>query len=213
MFEKSFAKIQENAELTEQLKRSLETFLKTTQTSVVKKTIFAYEPAPGESQTEENPKVNAIDRKSANQVIPAPNEPEPESSGPGSDITVVKPSEVEDAKVDARAVQGGISGGSGLEQSNASQEPVRVTLSSAPQPPPAPADEDPELSSALRIAAENGNVEMIELLLDIGASINAVDNSGATALRLASRLGRVKAVQYLLRRGADPDVGKGKSAL
>jgi ankyrin repeat protein len=57
----------------------------------------------------------------------------------------------------------------------------------------------------LHEAALGGSVEVITLLLDHGAAIDAPDReSGATPLMIAASLGRTNAVAVLLRRGANP---------
>jgi ankyrin repeat protein len=55
----------------------------------------------------------------------------------------------------------------------------------------------------LLCAAYRGNEEMIELLLDHGANINAQTESGDTALHLAAIKGRRKTIKVLLARGID----------
>ena len=55
-------------------------------------------------------------------------------------------------------------------------------------------------------AAKNGHVNVMELLKDLGANINAFDNSGNTALALAVANDNNTAVYYCLGLGADPDV-------
>lgn len=67
----------------------------------------------------------------------------------------------------------------------------------------------------LKIAAELGYVEMVGLLLDHGASIEATDDLGQRPLLSAARYGRIEVVRRLLDRGADLDaVGwSGESAL
>jgi ankyrin repeat protein len=52
-------------------------------------------------------------------------------------------------------------------------------------------------------AAWNGQEETVQLLLDLGANINAVDDHGMTALIRAARCGHDKLVEILLSRGAD----------
>jgi hypothetical protein len=73
--------------------------------------------------------------------------------------------------------------------------------------------DDPNISQALRTAAWNGNLEMLDTLLEIGANINSFDKMDGTALRMATRLGRIEAVEFLLRRGANPNLGKGKLSI
>jgi uncharacterized protein len=59
----------------------------------------------------------------------------------------------------------------------------------------------------LHDAALGGSPEVITLLLDHGAAIDAPDReSGATPLMIAASLGRAGAVAVLLRRGANPQL-------
>jgi hypothetical protein len=58
-------------------------------------------------------------------------------------------------------------------------------------------------ASALTLAAGEGRVEMVELLLDLGADVDAASASGWTALMRAANNGEVEAVRMLLERGAD----------
>ena len=53
------------------------------------------------------------------------------------------------------------------------------------------------------IATENGNDEMVELLLSSGADVNIGDNEGKTSLHIASKMGQRKLVKLLL---SDPNV-------
>lgn len=57
----------------------------------------------------------------------------------------------------------------------------------------------------LKIAAELGYVEMVDLLLDHGADIEATDDLGQRPLLSAARYGRIDVVRRLLDRGADLD--------
>ncbi len=60
------------------------------------------------------------------------------------------------------------------------------------------------LNAALLGVSEKGHVEMMELLLDRGADLNARDRfSGNTSFMLCAKGGHFKGVQELLRRGAD----------
>ena len=54
----------------------------------------------------------------------------------------------------------------------------------------------------LHFAAECGRCGVVQLLLDYGASVNAVDSRGETALHRASAGGHASSVQLLLERGA-----------
>jgi ankyrin repeat protein len=55
-------------------------------------------------------------------------------------------------------------------------------------------------------AAWNGQEEAVQMLLDLGANINAVDDHGMTTLIRAARCGHEKLVKILLSRGADAAV-------
>jgi len=50
------------------------------------------------------------------------------------------------------------------------------------------------------------NEALINLLIDRGADVNAVNDRGVTALYLAAASGREEQVQVLLKRGADPKI-------
>ena len=56
----------------------------------------------------------------------------------------------------------------------------------------------------LMVAASHGNVEMIDLLVSAGASIDARTGDGFTALLHAASLGYREACERLLALGADP---------
>ena len=49
-------------------------------------------------------------------------------------------------------------------------------------------------------------VDVVELLLDAGAPVDAVDNRGRTALMIAAELGHAPVVEILLARGADGSI-------
>ena len=55
----------------------------------------------------------------------------------------------------------------------------------------------------LMVASKNGHTEIVQLLLEKGAYVNAKDNYGETALMLAAANGRTEIVQLLLEKGAD----------
>ncbi|KAF3085745.1 hypothetical protein TWF102_008271 [Orbilia oligospora] len=60
--------------------------------------------------------------------------------------------------------------------------------------------------TALAVAAKAGNDASINILLDAGADINAVDPLGNTPLHYASAYGHLKAMRTLMDRGANFDV-------
>lgn len=62
---------------------------------------------------------------------------------------------------------------------------------------------DKMLTTPLHQAAKNQNCELVELLLNNGASINAPNDFGITPLMLAVLHGQVEICNVLLRRGAD----------
>lgn len=77
-----------------------------------------------------------------------------------------------------------------------------------PQPPPPP-------TSPLHMAALRGQVKILEILLNKGADINALDATGRTPLHCAAEGERMDAVKLLVERGADVTRldSKGLSAL
>jgi ankyrin repeat protein len=66
------------------------------------------------------------------------------------------------------------------------------------------------LRTPLHYAAYTGNTEMIELLLDYHADVNAKDMSGVTPLHLAAAEGHPEAVRLLLAAKADPNARDSK---
>ena len=71
--------------------------------------------------------------------------------------------------------------------------------------------------TSLMIAAHAGHKEIISMLLQSGADVNAVDNTGVTALMRAALNGYTDCARVLLEKGADPDIQaekqKGMTAL
>lgn len=62
--------------------------------------------------------------------------------------------------------------------------------------------EDEEGETAMMEAAEEGHLEVVQLLLDKGAAINHQDADGETALMEAAQDDKLDCVQLLIRRGA-----------
>ncbi|MEO2159012.1 MAG: ankyrin repeat domain-containing protein, partial [bacterium] len=61
--------------------------------------------------------------------------------------------------------------------------------------------------TALHWAAENGDIEMVEVLLSAGAGLNSTTRLGSyTPLHLASKMGRDTVIRALLGAGQDPNV-------
>ena len=59
------------------------------------------------------------------------------------------------------------------------------------------------LNADLHTAAEEGNTEEVELLLDRGANIETKDKDGLTPLMIAAKWGKTETVELLLDRGAN----------
>ena len=62
-----------------------------------------------------------------------------------------------------------------------------------------------ERRSALHVAAREGSVQALQLLLDFGASVDNKDGSGRTALMVCCEYGNCSAAVFLLNSGADPE--------
>lgn len=60
-------------------------------------------------------------------------------------------------------------------------------------------------------AADRGNTEMLQFLLDRGADINLIDCDGQTALHYASSCGHFECVKLLVTRGADRTIKDNES--
>ncbi|XP_065335612.1 serine/threonine-protein phosphatase 6 regulatory ankyrin repeat subunit B-like [Cloeon dipterum] len=74
---------------------------------------------------------------------------------------------------------------------------------------------DNEGRTALHLAAESGNVDLVELLLENNADLTHADKVGRTALHFAAESGNVDLVEWLLKNNADltqMDM-KGKNAI
>jgi ankyrin repeat protein len=72
-------------------------------------------------------------------------------------------------------------------------------------PPPAPWGNSCEPRTALQLAVESGNVDLVHRFLDAGADVNgpAARHSGATALQLAAAKGYLGLAKLLIEHGAD----------
>ena len=57
--------------------------------------------------------------------------------------------------------------------------------------------------TALHLAAENGHIEAVKVLLDLGASINALQNTAHTPLMYAAYFGQMEVVELLIDQGAE----------
>lgn len=62
------------------------------------------------------------------------------------------------------------------------------------------------LWTPLIMASGNGFVDVVQVLVEAGASLNAMDNEGRTALHAAAKGKHQKVYQLLLEKGADPDL-------
>ena len=60
--------------------------------------------------------------------------------------------------------------------------------------------------TALHMAVRTGNCEMVRLLLNAGANVNAQDFSGATPLNMAAFDGNTAVAHVLLESGADVNI-------
>ncbi|RPB22045.1 ankyrin, partial [Terfezia boudieri ATCC MYA-4762] len=56
--------------------------------------------------------------------------------------------------------------------------------------------------TALHIAAKKGHLEVVKVLLDKGATINAMTHVNRTALHMAAENGHLEVVKVLLDKGA-----------
>ena len=65
----------------------------------------------------------------------------------------------------------------------------------------------------LHVAADAGNIRILELLLEKGARVDAVDSGGNTALHHAARASRAKTVLSLVKAGADVKLKNGVGKL
>jgi serine/threonine-protein phosphatase 6 regulatory ankyrin repeat subunit B len=66
--------------------------------------------------------------------------------------------------------------------------------------------QDEDGRTALNIAAEKGNVGVMQLLVQEGANVNIQDKDGRTALNIAAEKGNVGVVQLLVQEGANVNI-------
>jgi hypothetical protein len=94
-----------------------------------------------------------------------------------------------------------------LAQAQAMTAPsdARTTSSLALHAAAAPTTRTPDAATALREAAQSGNVQRVEALIAEGTDIDARDASGRSALMLAVLHDQKQAVSSLLAAGADPN--------
>lgn len=71
---------------------------------------------------------------------------------------------------------------------------------------------DQRQTSSLMIAAANGHIDTVRMLLERGAPVDAVDDEGRTALSLAAARGHHEVVKLLLNKGMD-EMHKGEIIL
>uniref|UniRef100_A0A0R3RJC3 ANK_REP_REGION domain-containing protein n=1 Tax=Elaeophora elaphi TaxID=1147741 RepID=A0A0R3RJC3_9BILA len=63
---------------------------------------------------------------------------------------------------------------------------------------------DDDHTTALQIASAQGNLPVMQMLLNCGASVDKCNHCGFTPLLHAARNGKAEAIQLLIRHGADP---------
>jgi acyl-CoA-binding protein len=59
--------------------------------------------------------------------------------------------------------------------------------------------------TALHLAADKGNMDIVQLLIEMGANVNACDQDGISVLQAAVIAGHVQTCQLLLQSGANPN--------
>ena len=59
--------------------------------------------------------------------------------------------------------------------------------------------------TALQVAADKGNLRILQYLLQQGAEMDVADKDGYTAVFIASEKNHLPVVQYLLEQGADKE--------
>jgi cytochrome c2 len=64
---------------------------------------------------------------------------------------------------------------------------------------------EPNIMPPLQIAAFNGHVEVLELLIERGADLDATSTMFGTALHAAAKRGYAEAIEVMIKAGADPN--------
>lgn len=86
------------------------------------------------------------------------------------------------------------------------QRPARRSGSQQPAPAAVPAATTTTTTTPLHVCARMGNLAILEILLQSGAGVNAVDGEGRTALHYGAQSGREDVVRALLGHKADPSI-------
>ncbi|KAF6785735.1 hypothetical protein CSOJ01_15547 [Colletotrichum sojae] len=68
-------------------------------------------------------------------------------------------------------------------------------------------------SLPIHLAASRGDVEHVQILVDAGADVNALNNDGRTPIHWAAERGRWDVVEVLLDKGADPQIRSTEDSL
>lgn len=97
--------------------------------------------------------------------------------------------------------------GNALLRAIADQQPQRVAilLDQGVSPEATTATGEFQGKTALMWAAETGQTEILELLLDYGATVDRTNPKGGTALMYAAVAGQTEAIRLLAEAGADPN--------
>jgi len=67
-------------------------------------------------------------------------------------------------------------------------------------------DSHKEGQRPIHLAAEQGNLDMVNLLFELDANLSRIDENGLEPIHLASRKGHKEVVQSLIEKGVDPNV-------
>jgi len=68
------------------------------------------------------------------------------------------------------------------------------------------AELNPDGWTPLHMAAGNGHQDLVRVLINSQANLNATSENGTTAMMLAARMGHITAYQEIVKAGADPTV-------